>query len=244
MGRILKCINFQSKYIMKTVLYFLAGYTLFYMGIVLLNIVLTKGNPTNYVNLNSGFVIAGAIFAFASVSSDYKTKHNYLLMLGNTRKNIFLSHFVGNVMMSAILSIAALLSNLAENIVSRYSAHIQSSNILLWIYKEHVNVTTSFIWYFMLFAFISAFASLFGSLSYKFGRKFIVPFWIVSGLSFMFFLSAAAINAPAWMMQIYRHYFGVGKPYGIMAASLNYLLTTIVLAAITFAFSRRQSQRE
>jgi hypothetical protein len=84
MSRFLKCLNYQIKTKIIGSLIFLGFYAAIYAALLTLFSV-TGGS------VNASLFFAATIFVFVYVIADYRSKTNYMMMLGNSRKNIFVS---------------------------------------------------------------------------------------------------------------------------------------------------------
>jgi hypothetical protein len=227
---------------MKSTAWFLAIYSAVCLFLFFLTFQMTKSYPNSSGSINSGFFFAGAIFLFVSVSAGYKPHFNFLLMFGNTRRNISLSSVCTFSILSVVLAVISLIAQLldkAATVVLAGNSRRIYQDLLSTIYKNNVNAATEFLWFLGLFLLIFSVAMLYGSLSYKFGKAFITCFWIAFGLSWM--VLPAMAGAAAFINAL-KAYFCYGVPNGILLAPVNFLITAIILCAGTYALSARQPQ--
>lgn len=239
MNRLIKCINFQLRSMLKSTVLFLGGYFLVSLALLLLFLGLRGSNSNG--DFNSGFFIGGAIFSFIYVIANYRGMFNYMLMFGNTRKNIFLSNAISVVIMSVLLAAVSILSELIEDISSNILHFRDPVNILGLMYNG-LNKATEFLWFTAFFIVICSFSMLYSSLAYKLGKVFVTVFWIAFGLSWMVIPGLAGLSGMTAFINMLKTYFSVGVPNGILLAPVNFIITAIVFGLSAFLISRRQSQ--
>lgn len=237
MNRLFKCISFQMYRFFKSALTFLGIYIAIFFIVVLM---LTNSNATG--SFNSSFFIAGSIFIFVSVISSYKITFNYLMMFGNTRKNIILSSFVTYILFSAFFSIVSILSELMDSMVTKAFHHFSNFSILSILYKSNTNWVSEMVWFMALFILISSLSMLYGSLAYKFGKIFSTIFWVGFGLSWMLLPVFASVNGQSTFFNAIKAYFCAGDPNGILLAPVNFIISAVIFAAITYVISTKQPQ--
>lgn len=242
MNRLVKCIKLQLKSMALSTLVFTAIYygvcMLLLAGITIrINGLSVKGS------YSSGFYIGSAIFAMVFVMSNYKSNFNYLMIFGNSRKNIFFSSAVTSFAFSAVLALISVVTQWLEAVISQYFGFKSSIGLLDLIY-ENTNMASEFLYYFMLFALITSFSMLYGSLAYKLGKAFVSVFWVVFGFSFIFLTVSTGLNSPLsrFILNVMTAFFQIGKTNGILLAPANFAVTALLLAAITFLLSYRQPQ--
>lgn len=239
MNRLAKCINFQFKNMAKSTVIFLGVYTAVSLALLLmfLNLDGSKSNSS----ISSGFYIGGAVFAFVYVIANYKAMLNYLLMFGNTRKNIFLSSAITSIMLSILLSVVSILSLLIEEVLSKTFHYNNSGNLISFIYNGS-NKASEFLWFATFFIMICSFSMLYGSLAYKLGKVFVTVFWVCFGISWMVIPMLAGMNGISMLITAIKAYLCFEVPNGILLAPVNFIITAIIFNATAYMISRRQSQ--
>lgn len=234
MKRIRKCLDFEMKYMGRSTLIFLGIYFGIYLilaaAIFISRLYLNSGS-----NINTGFYMVGSIFIFAFVASSYKPLFNYLMMFGNTRKSIILSSFITFAALSAamaVITIAALFLDSALLTVSGSG----DSDLIKVIYQGGISAAAEFLWFLAFFLFVGSLAMLYGSMIYKFGKGFILAFWIAA----FSLLILGPINTGS--SNLFRFFFRLDSANGILLAPVNFILTAVIFGAITYFTARRQSQ--
>jgi hypothetical protein len=237
MKRIGKCLNLELKYLSKSTLVFLGFYFCIYAVIVGL-ILYANQHGSSGSSVNSSFFIAGSIYIFAFIASSYRSLFNYLMMFGNTRKSIVVSSFIAYAALSVVISVISIISMLLDTSFTAVSRN-SGFDLLDVIYKDNVNIATEFLWFLAFFILVSAFSMLFGSLAYKFGKAFIITFWV--GLGFLLMFLPALYN-PQYLVDALAAFFRAGSANGIYLAPINFILTAAVLGAAAYLAARRQPQ--
>ena len=234
MKRISKCLGFEIKYMSRSTLVFLG----IYFGIYLLLaavILISRLHGDSASNVNTSFYVAGGIYIFAFVASSYKPLFNYLMMFGNTRKSIILSSFIAYAALSAAITVVTLISLFLDNfliIITRNNGF----DLLELMYPGGVNTGMEFLWFLAFFLFVSSLAMLYGSMIYKFGKGFIIVFWIAA----FSLLILGPINTGS--AYLFRFFFRLDSANGILLAPVNFILTAVIFGAITYLAARRQPQ--
>lgn len=245
MNRLIKCVQFQMKSMMKRILYFMMYYSVIYIALILL-LSLVNPKPDSGGNIVAGFSISGAIFVFIIITVSYKSIFNFLLMFGNTRKNIFLSSVSAITLASVALSAISVLFDLLDKffvskVVNNFNVEKNMDLLNTLIYKKGVTIAEEFLWYAAMFILVCSFALLYGSLRYKFGKAFTIAFWVGLSLISTFVPTLAGIDDIA-MLNALKAYLCIGVPNGILLAPVNFIITAVVLSAVTYAVTARQPQ--
>ena len=239
MNRLVKCVNLQFRIMAKSTLLFLGIY--FAVTLALLLLFLSFRGSNSNGDVNTGFYIGGAIFAFIYVIANHKAMFNYLLMFGNTRKIFFFSTAITSVAMSIFLSLVSIFSLFWDELMSKTFHFNNTDNLLNLIYNSS-NKAAEFLWFAAFFIVICSFSMLYGSLAYKLGTVFITVFWVAFGLSWMVLPGLAGMGGITAFINILKTYFSVGVPNGILLAPVNFIITAIVLGGAAYFISRRQPQ--
>lgn len=237
MTNISKCFRFQTRNMFKSVLTFLFIYILVLIG--LLSITLVSAG-TRYNSFRSGFFLGSLIFTFIYAAADYRSTFNYLLIYGNTRKTIFLSTMFANIALSVTMSVLTTLFSLGENFVTRTSSNGIDMSLVHLLYPNS-NLASELLFMTLLFLLVTSFASVYGSLAYKFGKFFITPFWILFGLAVLL-IPATGMNEPAGIQQLIKTYFCLENPNGILLAPVNFLASALIFGLGTYLISSLQPQ--
>lgn len=241
MNRLTACINFQIKAMVKSSLIFLAIYIA--ASVTLLSMFMISFNNSSGGSFTSGFYIGGGIFIFVYVIASYKEMFNFLLMFGNTRKNILLSTIITSAVMSVLFSVLSAIVVLAEEAISKILGFSNPGSISLinLIYKD-TNLFSESIWLAAFFFLICLFSLLYGALAYKFGNAFITLFWVSFGLAFTGLPALIDMNTFKVIAEVITSFFRVGSEHGILLAPVNFIAASLVLSIAAFLVSRRQPQ--
>ena len=231
MSRIAKCLDFELKYLGKGTAAFLVIYFSIYL---FLTISLNTGNSR--FESNSSFIIAGTIYAFVYIASSYKQQTNYLLMFGNTRKSIVLSSFISYAALSVLFSIISMISAYTDKTFAAINGN-NTQDIFDLLYPGE-SILARFVWYVSFYVMTSAFSMLYGSLAYKYGKTFMIAFWV--GLGFLLFF-LPTVNNPKNLVDALGIFFRVGNAGGGYLASVNFLITAVLFGAGSWIAARRQS---
>ncbi|HEX2947585.1 MAG TPA: hypothetical protein VHT96_16730 [Clostridia bacterium] len=228
MSRFTKCLIYQIKTKIMGTLIFLGYY--FAISLALLALMSISGG-----NYNSTFSFVAGIFIFVYVIVDYRSKTNYLLMYGNTRKNIFAAAVLSNIAISIFLTAISAVASIIEGALPKFTRHyLENGGVFKGIYPES-NFATEMLYILGLLILISSVSTIYGALAYKFGKAFSVPFWVVFGLSFM------SLSLPG-TIGLVKAFFCYGMPNGILLAPINFMVTALILYAASYAAARRQPQ--
>jgi hypothetical protein len=245
MNRLLKCIQFQLRSVLQSTSWFLGIYLAVYLVLYVLLIQLVNSSGSGSGSINSGFYFAGAIFIFVQVAASYKPNFNYLLMFGNTRRNIFLSTVSVSAVLSVIMAVVSVATQFLDYALTKEFSKKASTvyeNLLTVLYQNNVNIATEYWWYLALFVMIFSLAMLYGALAYRFGKLFITAFWVGLGLCLTVLPIIAGLNGASIFANALNTYFCAGVPGGILLASVNFIITAIIFSAVTYVVSTRQSQ--
>jgi hypothetical protein len=246
MNRLLKCIQFQLKGALQSTSWFLGIYLVIYLFLFVLLQQLISSSDNSSGSVNSGFFLAGAIFVFVQVSASYKPNFNYLLMFGNTRRNIFLSTVSASAALSVIMAVISVASQFVDNAITKTLSKNSEAvyyDLFSILYKSNVNTFTESLWFLAMFIVIFSLAMLYGAMAYRFGKVFITAFWVVLGLCLTVLpLTIPVLNGTNVYVAALKMYFCAGVSGGIMLAPVNFIITAIIFCAVTYVLSTRQSQ--
>lgn len=186
-------------------------------------------------------------FSFIAVAVTYSLFWNSLLLFGNTRRAIYVVSAANTAVLAAVLAVlCALSSPLNFRLAGLLGLH--SVNLLKAIYPDVPDGTPGgfLLWlllYFSALLAVSGAALLYGALHYRFGKRFILVFWVGFGLVMTLLSGALADARGNGLLPLAESYFGNRRPGGIEAASLHLLLTALVFGALAWLPARRQEQR-
>lgn len=241
MSRLTKCINFQIRNMVKGTAIFLAIYIA--ATLVLSSLLMVTSESSSSKSGLSGIYIGGGIFIFVYVIAAYKETFNYLLMFGNTRKNILLSTVVTSAVMSLSFSIISFVILQVENAMSKLFDFNSSSNMsLINMMYEDSGIFTEFLWLMAIFFLICSFSLLYASLAYKFGNVFITLFWVCFGLAFIGLPILLDMNSFKVLADAVMFFFSIGSEHGILLAPVNFVVASAIFSVIAYLVSRRQPQ--
>jgi hypothetical protein len=223
----------------RSTLVFLFFYIIVVVGLLSITIV-SSGTKTS--SFGSSFLTGSKIFVFIYAAADYRSSFNYLLIFGNTRKTIFISTMLANIALSLTMSVLTTLLSVLEIFVTNtiISGYTVDMNLIHLLYPQS-NIATEFLFITFMYVMVSTFASIYGALAYKFGKFFIVPFWICFGISFLL-IPATAMNEPAGIQQLIKAFFCLENPNGILLAPVNFLAAALIFSLGTYLISSRQPQ--
>ena len=185
------------------------------------------------------------IFQFA-ISMRFKEDFDFLLTLSSTRQNIFKSLVGVSIIFSAIFSSLIVLE---QQIIDYLNSAFKFYNIVdpfhfLSPYSTD-NIFMQFVFFFMLSVFCSLFSLVMGSLFYRFGRKFIVAFWLLFSsipvvffplLLWIFYLQGQ-LNRSLIAMDEFLNNFNLMSGSGIL------LILTIIFSIAAYQNLSRLSQK-
>lgn len=186
MNRILMNIKYKARIQWMMSTWFLVIYPL---SMILISYILIKTSVFSETTGSLVYRLWNCIFFLFATSTKFKEDFDYLLTMSNTRKEIF-SSFV-----SVMFGFSVFFSGLIifeKILVDRLNYAFGFFNIVDPFHfvapYASGNVALQFI-FFLTFCFVSSiFGLLLGSLFYRFGRKFIVAFWIIfSAIPVVFF---------------------------------------------------------
>lgn len=243
MNRISKCIYFQNKSMLKSTLIFIFYYTIVCLGMFLLPVIFSE-LKVGGTSFNSGFNMGASVFAFIYVIASYKEMFNYLLLFGNTRRTIFLSSIVTNIALSIILAVVSAISPYVESTITKLFGYNNTNvKLLNFIYPDS-NWASELLFVTALIILLTSFSMLYGALSYKLGKIFIIVFWVAFGVSFIAFPILAAMYDLTIILNAIELFFCLGVPNGILLAPINFILLSLIFNALAYLLSRRQPQVE
>jgi hypothetical protein len=135
------------------------------------------------------FLLSAMIFLFVGFVASFREDFDFLLALNNTRKNQYLSSLLSLLIASAAFFCTALLIRpleiLVEAVITRTSAEVLF-NIWLAEFARPPECLSGLALALVVCLSACSLGLTAGILSYRFGRRFVIPFWICFGTSFIF----------------------------------------------------------
>ena len=154
-----------------------------YMGIYLLSISLLYGIliKTGIINACTGslsYRLWGSGFFLFAISLRFKEDFDLFLTLGNSRKIILLSFTGAAVVEAAVIALMITIEKVIMDVLNRQMLlYVKDFFHTLAPYRAP-RLLYTFLFFMSLSIFISMFAILISSLSYRFGNKFTWGFWL------------------------------------------------------------------
>ncbi|HBP37483.1 MAG TPA: hypothetical protein DD640_01850 [Clostridiales bacterium] len=182
------------------------------------------------------FWISTAIFLFAGACASFREEFNYLLLLNNTRRNQFWSNLPLMVLTAGFFLTVNLVVKILE-LMNEALINQRSAAILLDLYFDQFTgarlpaVLANLLLYFATFLLAYAFGQAAGILAYRFGRLFVVPFWICFGFSFIVIPILYAGN------QLFQKFVIWFFALEHLVPSFNLSIHILVLAALLIALT-------
>jgi len=240
-------ISQNIRYKMKIQFTFAAWYMVFYLlTMVLVSFLLVK---TSVINSSEGglfYRIWGSIIFQFGICVRFREDFDFMLTLSNTRKDMFYSLLAVTIAFSGFFSAMIVLERV---IVDRLNDALGFHNItdLFHFTAPYAtdNLFLQFIFFLMLGVCCCIFGLLVGSLSYRFGKKFTLAFWLV--------FSAIPVVFLPWFMwslhqrgQLSNSITSLGeflRNFDVLAVSGVLLLLAIVISSAAYLNVRRLPQR-
>ncbi len=184
------------------------------------------------------------IFQFA-ISMRFKEDFDFLLTLGSSRNEIFQSLMgVGlffSFLFSGLIILEQIIVDLLNNLFG-YHNIIDPFHFLSPYGSD--NILIQFVFFFMLSVCCSIFGMLFGSLFYRFGKKFTLAFWLLLSaiptilipLFLWIFHQRGQLSTSISAIGEYLRYFD------LMSVSWFFFILTIVFGVSTYLNIRRLPQ--
>jgi hypothetical protein len=185
-------------------------------------------SPVSYA-----FLLSAMIFLFVGFVASFREEFNFLLAMNNTRKNQFLSSLLSLLIAGVTFFVTSLLIRpleiLVEAIINRTSA---ASLFRDWLaqFSEMPVILTSLTLALVVCLSACAFGLTAGILSYRFGRRFIIPFWICFGSSFIFVPILLATNEI--MLKAALWFSGVDTTFPALSLAWHLVVIDLALLAI------------
>lgn len=244
MKRITDCFRFQLVRSRRMIVIMLGYYLLFY-GFFLAISKLDASGIKN-TSLNFYFITIAVIFSFVLSIVSYVGFFNSLLLFGNTRRTIFASQALHGVFLAALFAVLSLLSDIFNPWLGGV-LHFRSYQFISQLVYPAVREASLSgallwsLWYFALLCCLMAVGLVYGTLMYKFGKTFMVVFWVGFGFLFSFFSILISGQFGKTLIKALKWYFAAQG--SMAAASLHFLATAVLLGAVAWLIARRQEMR-
>jgi hypothetical protein len=188
----------------------------------------------------------GQVWLVLAVGMRFKEDFNLLLPLGNTRKDIFLAHLLFNIGLSMVLGILIIFEKVLIDYLNgvRGYVHIVDPFHFVSPYRSD-DIFLIFLYFFTLGLAISMFGQLMGTIFYRYGKKFIVTFWLVLSAFPLIILPSLlwAVYSQGYLrdfIQVIVHFF---EYYDLQAASINQLILAMAFSVAAYFSIRRLPQK-
>ena len=186
-----------------------------------------------------------AVFQFA-ISIRFREDFDFFLTLSNTRKDIFQS-LVGvalgfSVIFSGLIVLEHLIINYLNNVLGYhkivdpfhfFSPYAADNNFLL------------FVFFFILCLCCSMFGLMMGSLFYRFGRRFVLAFWLMFSSVFVVFLPLFIWyrHQDSYLSKFITAIWEFLKSFDVLACSGYLFILTIFFGIAAYLNIRRLPQK-
>ena len=244
-NRLQRCFAYQLKGFMIPSLVFL-GIMLF-IDIVLPaafhlfngSIIRSDATMPGWQFLSIIYLFAAAIFMFVGGNASFRESFNHLLSMNNTRKNQFVGEQGAVLIVAAVHAVLGTVVGILEYLLrSWFDKTVPfSSGLSDWSILTHLS---GMLLFWIIFIAANSLGEIAGILSYRFGRKFILPFWIGFGMAFV--IVPIVSSNQQWIADFLAWFVGVNSANPILTAALHLFLTAILLKVISFAFIRKLPQ--
>jgi hypothetical protein len=239
MDRLIKCVRFQSKRITRFTVVFTLIYVAFYIVIIATTAIGRAQLPKDgTINANFGYI--AIILAFIGISTSYKGFYNNLMIFGNTRPVILTSFLAFSAVLSAVLAVLAEISELINGCVGRFLPFVRMTG-LADLYPS-LNPAQELLWFFTFILVFVLVGYLYGALTYKFGKIFVVGFWCGIGILFTFSSLFMNENFLPVFQKGAESFFGYGAKGGVYLCSLHFFIVSLVLGIMLWLIAIRQPQ--
>ncbi len=244
MERTLKCLRFELHRSARMVAICIGFYALFFILFLVMELTARRGMDGNYYNYY--FFTVAVFFIFAAVAFPYGGLSNSLLLFSNTRRAIFAAGVLNAAVLAAGLAVLSVISDLFNPWLNGM-LHFKSMQFLTLIYPGVAETGAGILlWLFFYFAALLALAGLglvYGTLQYRFGKRFTIVFWVGFGMLCGVVPGIVVSLFPAQARWAASAFFAVGRTSSLPLASLHLLILALVCTGIAWLISRRQEQR-
>ena len=160
---------------------FAAWYLIITVSVLfLLYYVLIKTSVINNSTGSLSYRLWGSVIFQFAISMRFKEDFDFLLTLSNTRNQIFQSFMGIALIFSAFYSALIVLEKVIIDHLNNLLGFHTVKDIFHYLAPYATdNIFIQFVYFFMLCLCCSAFGLLMGSLFYRFGKKFMVAFWLI-----------------------------------------------------------------
>jgi hypothetical protein len=253
-NRMKLCLNYRLQGIVKPSLIFLAIFLFVDLVIPAVLFILfdrqvfgSGGQITmNYggMPVSYSFLLSSMIFLFVGAIASFRENFHFLLTLNNTRRNQYLSELLLMAIASLLYLICAMvvrfLENILEAFVNRESIAAQFQAFFASAGQHLGESAAALLLTLAIFLCAYALGLAAGALSYRFGRYFLIPFWVCFGASFVFV--PIFITSYTWALNLAMWFIGHGRPMPSLSFAVHLLFTAVVLSAVGGLIIRKLPQ--
>jgi hypothetical protein len=222
------------KYKMKVHMTWAAWYLIIYASAMfLLYYVLIKTSVINNSTGSLSYRIWGLIIFQFAVTMRFKENFDFFLTLSNTRNEIFQSLMGVALIFSAFFSGLIVLERvIVDHLNNIFGLHTVKDFFHYLAPYATDNHFLQFIFFLILCICCSSFGLLMGSLFYRFGKKFMVAFWLI-------FSAIPTVIFPLflWILHLRNHLSGSVKAMGEFFRTFDVTAGSGVLFILTIIFS-------
>lgn len=171
----------------------------------------------------------------------FKPDFNFLLIMSNTRKNIFGSQTAYTIIISSILAIIATLDLELVMFINRYF-EFKEWTLMTFLYKTAApNFSMQVFLFFAYYLSVSMFAFFMATLAYRYGRMFHILFW-----GFIIAVTCVILPILLWFFGLYTPIYqflswalGFGKGSGMLIGAGNLMILAVIFGMATYFGMRR-----
>lgn len=254
--RFRQCFNYKLRGLFIPSLFFIGIFIVARFGLPLLVDLLASetasitftfsGNYGQLSLLSLTYLFSLSIFLFVGGVASFREEFNHLLAMNNTRMNQFWAAQLAQV---TVITGMALLSAVFGVIEQILDSTLKGQSALAefgWLYETGGAAAFVGQWlsglalFWAIFIVSYAFGEMAGTLAYRIGRAFILPFWICFGL--MFVLIPIMATSSTRFNLFLSWYLGGNAENIFLGAAGNILLTAIIYKAISLLAIRKAPQ--
>lgn len=252
-----QCFNYKLHNLAIPSLFFIGVFVVARFGLPLLvywlagetaSITFTFSGNFNQLSLLSlTYLFSLAIFLFVGGVASFREEFNHLLAMNNTRLNQFRAAQLAQVTVITGLTLLSAVFGVIEQLLDSALKGESALSEFGWLYETGGAAVFIGQWlsglalFWAIFIAAFAFGEMAGTLAYRIGRAFILPFWICFGL--MFVLIPILSTGNSRFMLFMSWYFGGGAENIYLGAAWHFLLTAILFKAISLLAIRRVPQK-
>lgn len=204
---------------------------------------------TSVIGPNTGSLFyrlwGSVIFQFA-IAMRFKEDFDFLLTMSSTRKEIFLSLAGVLIGFSGFFSALIVIERLMVDYLNRILGYNNITDYFHFVSPYATkNVFDQFMFFLLLGASLVMFGLLMGSLFYRFGKKFMMAFWLIFSAAIMIVLPAIlwTLHLRSQLSDSMNAFGDFLKNFDLTIANLILLLVALVFGAAAWLNMRRLPQK-